>query len=63
MKSLKSWHQSRETDAEIFRSLCILIEDKVIVDGDVMTLKDAYNTYVSLLEENGSEDYSSLTYT
>ena len=35
---------------------CLLVEDQVITGGDVLGLKDAFNNYVSILEDLDAEN-------
>ena len=50
------WHRGREVHSEAFTSICLLVEDQVITDGYVLGLKDAFNIYVSILEDLDAEN-------
>ena len=39
------------TNSEAFKSICSLVDYQVITGGDVLGLKDAFNNYVSILED------------
>ena len=50
-RSINLWHRGREVHSETFQSICLFVEDQVITDGDVLGLKDAFNNYISILED------------
>ena len=50
------WHRGRGVHSEAFTSICSLVEDQVITDGYVLGLKDAFNIYVSILEDLDAEN-------
>ena len=49
--STNLWHKGREIHSEAFKAMCLLVEDQVITGGNVLGLKDAFNSYVSILED------------
>ena len=54
--SISLWHRGREVYSEAFKSICSLVENQVITGGDVLGLKDAFNNYVSILEDLDTEN-------
>ena len=50
-RSINLWHRGREVHFQAFKSICSLVKDQVITGGDVLGLKDAFNNYVSILED------------
>ena len=50
-RSTNLWHKGREVHSETFKSIWSLVEDQVITGSDVFGLKDAFNNYVSILED------------
>ena len=55
-RSINLWHRGREVHSETFQSICLFVEDQVITDGDVLGLKDAFNNYISILEDLDAEN-------
>ena len=55
-RSINIWHRGREAHSDAFKSICSLVEDQVITVGDVLGLKDAFNNYVSILEDFDAEN-------
>ena len=55
-RSINIWHRGREAHSDAFKSICSLVEYQVITVGDVLGLKDAFNNYVSILEDFDAEN-------
>ena len=55
-RSMNLWHRGREVHSEAFQSICLLVENQVITDGDVLGLKDAFNNYISIHEDLNAEN-------
>ena len=55
-RSINLWQRGREVHSEAFKSICSLVEDQVITSGDVLGLKDAFNNYVSIIEDLFTEN-------
>ena len=46
----------REVHSEPCKSMCLLVEGQVITGGNVLGLNDAFNNYVSILEDLDAEN-------
>ena len=55
-RSINLWHREREVHSEASKSICSLVEDQAITGGNVLGLKDAFNNYVSILEDLDTEN-------
>ena len=54
--SINNCHRGLEAHSEAFKSICSLVEDQVITGGDVLRLKDAFNNYISIIEDLDTEN-------
>ena len=54
-RSINLWHRGREVHSQAFKSICSLVEAQVITGGNVLDLKDAFNNYVSVIEDLDAE--------